>query len=116
MTNSDFTTFPVAQGGGVTSAHNVQVLHAAISDMHCLSEQGFRQIRGIAVSALSHMQTPDGYLHPEDIAQALDAIWQIADNIRDCISTHAQDAGHAYTDTNYENRLNARRQALGGAA
>lgn len=86
---------------------DIQKLEATITDMHALSEQGFNQIRGIALSALAYMQTPDGYRHPETIAQTLEAIWQIADNIRDCIGNHASEAGFAYTDTDNEQRLQA---------
>lgn len=104
--------------GGMTpqqeaAQKEIGALQNAVYDMHTLSEQGFSQIRGIARSALAYMQTADGYRHPETIAQTLDAIWQIADNIRDCITDHAEKAGNPCADRDRDARMNARREAWG---
>lgn len=98
----------------MTSKTDTAHLQAAVCDMHALSEQGFNQIRSIAIAALGYMKTTDGYTHPENLARMFDAIWMISERYRDCITNHAQDVGQTYRDADYEHRIDAHRRAMEG--
>lgn len=86
----------------------IQHLECAVSDMDCLSQNGLRQIVGIAKLALAAMENPATYSAPESIAQALSAIWELAETTECCISSNATDVGCSYHNDAYHRRLAAR--------
>lgn len=87
-------------------------LQSAIYDMDSLSQNGFSEISSIAKHALAMLETPDGYRHPETIANALRAIWGKADDIESCIRCRAEEVGCCYQDPKAERRYAAHRAAL----
>lgn len=89
----------------------VQKLRNAVEFMDCLSQGGFSEIASIAKLALSSLETPDGYRHLDNIANALKAIWGKADNIQNCINSEAEQVGCNYTDDDQRRRWDALRQA-----
>lgn len=89
----------------------VEKLRAAVNFMDCLSQGAFSEISSIAKLALAYMETPDGYRHPDNIAQALRAIWGNADDIQNCINSEAARVGCNYTDDAERRRWEAYRQA-----
>lgn len=92
-----------------TSQFNAQIakLKSAVLDMDELSQGGFSKISSIARLALAALEMPGHVRTDEDIANALTAIWHIADDIENCINCRAEDAGSNYVD----NRLQRRRAA-----
>jgi len=81
-----------------TSTPTVQQLRIAVENMDALAHEGFLQIAAIAQLALSHLETPDGWQHPEPIARALEAIQGKAEVQNDCISHEAREVGCAFAD------------------
>jgi hypothetical protein len=57
------------------SAPTDKQLRETIKLMDCLAQSGFSEISSIAKLALSYLETPDGYRHIDNIANALVAIW-----------------------------------------
>lgn len=92
-----------------TPSTDIRRLQAAVYDMDCLAQGGFSEISAIAKLALAAMETPDGYRHPETIAQALRAIWGKADDIENCINCEAEEVGCNYRDPNTQRRYAAAR-------
>lgn len=89
----------------------VQKLRNAVEFMDCLSQSGFSEIASIAQLALSSLETPDGYRHLDNIANALKAIWGKAEDIQNYISSEAEQVGCNYTDDDQRRRWDALRQA-----
>lgn len=86
----------------------VQKLRNAVEYMDCLSQGGFSEIASIAKLALFSLETPDGYQHLDNIANALKAIWSKADDIQNCINSEAEQVGCNYADDNQRRRRDAR--------
>lgn len=86
-------------------------LHAAITDIDCLSQGGFSEISAIAKLTLAALETPDGYHFSENVALALRAIWGKADDIENCINCRAEEVGCNYQDPARERRFAAHREA-----
>lgn len=59
----------------MSECKDISKLRATITGMDELSQGGFSAIAAIAQLALVALEHPDGYLHPENIAHALQAIW-----------------------------------------
>jgi hypothetical protein len=66
--------------------------------MDCLSQGGFSKISSLAQLVLMALATPEAYLHPDNIANALKAVRNIADDVQNCISCEAENVGFNYRD------------------
>ena len=87
---------------------DIKTLRDTVEFMDSLAQDGFSEISAIAKLALAQLEHPDGYLHPEIIAQALRAIWGKADNIANCINSEAEQVGCNYVDPALTRRQAAR--------
>lgn len=97
----------------------IENLRAKIENIDALSQEGFSQISAIAKLALAALEHPYGYLHHENIAKALQAIWNKAENVEDCIGREAEEVGCNYEDQAMKRRYAAsyaQRQAAKVAA
>ncbi len=92
-----------------THLDTVKNLRNAIEFMDCVSQGAFAQISSIAKLALSRLETPDGYQHLDDIANALALIWCKADDIQNCIGSEAEKVGCNYVDDAQRKRWDAQR-------
>ncbi|KAB8311964.1 hypothetical protein EH228_08950 [Erwinia endophytica] len=92
----------------------INLLSAAVRDMDCLSKTELAEISSIAQLALAWMETPQGYLDPEVIASALNAIRYKADNLSECIGVESGSVGCEYTDDARVRRIHAREEAIRG--
>jgi len=73
-------------------------LKSAILGIDQFSQAGFSKISSIARLALSALETPARPRQDEDIANALTAIWHIADDVENCINCSAEEMGANYID------------------
>lgn len=89
------------------TAADIQTFKSVILDMDSMSQGGFSKISSIARLALAALETPGPARRDEDIANALTAIWHIADDVENCINCRAEDVGSNYID----NKLSRRRAA-----
>ena len=87
----------------------VQKLRNAVEFIDSLSQCGFSEISSIAKLALARLETPDGYRHLDDIANALNAIWCKAEDIQNCINSQAEEVGCNYVDDAQRRRWDAQR-------
>lgn len=94
-----------------SKSNDIKRLHAAVYDMDCLAQGGFSEIAAIAKLAMSALETPDGYLQPENIANALRTIWGKAYDIENCINCAAEEVGCNYIDPSIKLRYAASRAA-----
>lgn len=94
-----------------SECNDIEKLRAAVTDMDCLSQGGFSEIAAIAKLALASLEHPDGYLHSENIAHALRAIWVKADEVENCINYNAEEVGCNYRDPSTARRYAARAAA-----
>ena len=99
------TTIPAVSTSAI--AADIQNFKSVIFDMHAMSQGGLSKIASIARLALAALETPSNVRKDEDIANALTAIWHLADDSENCISCRAEDAGSDYVD----GRLSRRRAA-----
>lgn len=83
---------PAAKDFDVAKFRNV------IIDMDALSQGGFSKISSIARLALTALEAPPHPRQDEDIANALTAIWHIADDIENCINSRAEHVNANYVD------------------
>lgn len=83
----------------------IQTLENAVYDIDALAQSGLRQITSIAKLALTAMESPSASRHPETIAQALHAIWGIAEQTDGCINSTAESSGCPYKDDAANRRL-----------
>ena len=90
---------------------DTQTLRDTVEFIDRLSQGGFSEISAIAKLALAQLEHPDGYRHPETIAQALNAILGKAEDVENCINSQAEGVGCNYIDD-----AQARRFAARGAA
>ncbi len=107
-------TNPTKPTAAVTAQHD---FCSTINFMDCLSQGGFSEISSIAKLALSRLETPDGYQHLDDIANALAAIWGTAERIQNCINSEAELVGCNYVDDAQRRRWDAQhahRETVGG--
>jgi len=115
--NTQHTPSLAAASAAVQPLHaNIRQLRSAVENMDGLAQEGFSQIAAIAKLALSHMETPHGWQHPEAIAQALEAIQGKAEVQNDCISHEAHEVGCAFADAARLRRFKAIDTRLGVAA
>lgn len=91
----------------------LRTLRIAISDIDCHSQCAFSEIRSIARLALFLLETPKGYQHLEDIANALNAIWGKAEDTENMINTIAEGLGCNYVDEARGRRWDAQTEARG---
>ncbi|WP_125878856.1 hypothetical protein [Pseudomonas sp. o96-267] len=82
-------------------------MKSAIHTMDGLATHGLRQIAGIAKLALTALESPEARNNPENLAQALNAIWWIAEHTDQCFSDTAKEAGSDYQDKSAERRCAA---------
>ncbi|MDB0569815.1 hypothetical protein LBW59_03380 [Ralstonia solanacearum] len=92
-----------------TPAVDAKNLREAIQNIDALSQDGFSEIAAIAGLALSRLEMPEGLLHLEDVAYALQAIRGKAQDIKNCINGEAESVGCNYTDAAVQRRFDARR-------
>lgn len=115
MAKANSTAVPsketIATKSSDTQIDELQELRNAVSLIDCLSQGGFSQISSIAKLALSRLETPGGYQHIDDIANALESIWVKADDIQNCINCEAEQVGCNYIDEAERRRWNAQRLA-----
>lgn len=71
------------------------------------SQHGLSQISAIARLALLSLETPDGYLHRDEIAKAFEAIHEKAEYLEDCINAEAENVGCNYIDEAERRRWDA---------
>lgn len=91
------------------TAPEVQKLRNVVEFIDSLSQGGFSEISSIARLALSRLEAPDGYRHLDDIANALSAIMDKADDIQNCINSEAERVGCNYVDDAKRRRWDAQR-------
>lgn len=72
---------------------SISDLQDCISTIGALAHEGLREIEAVAKLALSYMESPEAYRHPENIAQALHAIWGMAERTMGCIESEASAVG-----------------------
>jgi len=94
------------------TASDVQKLRNAVKFMDCLSQSGFSEISSIAKLALCSLETPDGYRHLNDIANALKTILDKADDTQNCINIEAEQVGCSYADESQHRLWNAQCVAI----
>lgn len=99
-----------------SKSNDIKRLHAAVYDMDCLAQGGFSEIAAIAKLAMVALETQDGYLHPENIANALRTIWGKAYDIENCINDTAEEVGCNYVDPHTKLRHEAQLAARAHAA
>lgn len=92
-----------------TPAVDAKNLREAIQNIDALSQDGFSEIAAIAGLALSRLEMPEGLLHLEDVAYALQAIRGKAQDTKNCINGEAESVGCNYTDAAVQRRFDARR-------
>ncbi|TFW28582.1 hypothetical protein [Massilia horti] len=111
------TTTPAVSASAVHG--DIRKFKSAVIDMDALSQGGFSKISSIARLALAALEGPKRPRKDEDIANALTAIWSIADDIENCINSRAEEVGANYVDDSLLRRQAATVQAPsadGGAA
>lgn len=89
-------------------AHRITELETAVSNIYGLATDGFSKIEAIAKLALLAMQTPAAYRHPENIATAFKAIWDIAQTNQSCVESETDEVGCKDDDQAFELRFAAR--------
>ncbi|MGL6155744.1 MAG: hypothetical protein ACRC1O_03960 [Ralstonia mannitolilytica] len=94
-----------------TATADAQQLRYTIESIDTMSQNAFSEIAAIAGLALSRLETPEGFLHPEDIAYALQAIRSKAQDIESCINAEAESVGCNYKDASMLRRFDAHRAA-----
>lgn len=82
-------------------------LRNAVEFMDCLSQGALSGIATIAKLALCRLESPDGYRCLDDIAHALEAIWEKATEVRDCINSEAEQVGCEYVNVAQRRRWSA---------
>lgn len=92
-----------------TISSKIDSLSDTIRVIDSLSQEGFSEISSIARLALAALETPDGYLNPEIIAQALRAIFGKAIDIKNSINCEAEGVGCHYVDDSLRRRNAAQR-------
>lgn len=82
----------------------------AIKNIDSMSQGGFSKIASIARLALAGLESPEGYGHGgmDDIANALEAIWQTAGEAKNYINSEAEGVGANYVDEAERRRWAAR--------
>ncbi|MCO6427121.1 hypothetical protein [Nitrosomonas communis] len=86
-------------------------LRFTLFNIDALSQDGLSEISSISRLALASLETPEGYRHMDDIANALRAIWSKAEDIQGCINAQAEDVGCNYVDNAQSRRWAAERKA-----
>ncbi|MFN3071950.1 hypothetical protein ACKWMY_28110 [Serratia sp. J2] len=82
-------------------------LHAAITDIDCLSQQAFSEIAAAADLLLHWMESPEGYQRPDVIAAALSSISHKAQQTLENIGLEAESVGCEYVDLDSKRRFAA---------
>lgn len=82
-------------------------LHAAITDIDCLSQQAFSEINAIAELTLRWMESPEGYQRPDVISAALSSISHKAQQTLENIGLEAESVGCEYVDLDSKRRFAA---------
>jgi hypothetical protein len=84
----------------VSTSNNLEVqkLRDTIQLLDNYSQHGFSQIAAIARIILLSLETKSAYSHFDDIAIALEAIIEKADDIKNCINSEAENTGCNFID------------------
>lgn len=93
---------------------SIQTLKDSVEFMDCLSQTGFTRVGTIARLALLAMETPEGARDLDSIADALQAIWEAASDMKDSINAEAESVGCNHVDEPKHRRRASRAKA--GAA
>lgn len=94
---------------------NESELKSVINLIDGLAQSGFSEICSIATLALSYLETPRGHNNYEDIARALMAICDKAEDMEAQINSEAESVGCSYIDEGFNRRMNAKRANTRGA-
>lgn len=86
-------------------------LRMSIKNIDCMSQDGFSAISMIAKLLLERLETPAGHKSMDDVATALELIWNKAEEIKDQINSEAENVACNYTDEHKSRRWDASRQA-----
>lgn len=82
-------------------------LHAAITDMDCLSQQAFSEIEVTAELLLRRMESPDFYKNMDMVADALTLISNRAQQGLESVGCEADSVGCGYIDSDRLRRQEA---------
>lgn len=82
-------------------------LRSAVIEIDTLASAAFGEIAAVARLALAYLETPDGYRHPELIAQALTSIFDRASGSADSVIFEAEQVGCHTIDQRWLRRLDA---------
>lgn len=86
--------------------HGPATYVAKLQDAESMSSRGFRQIEALANLILRAMETQATLRNPEDIAQGLMAIRDIAQETSDAVFSAVNEVVEPRTDESYESRSN----------
>nr|GAT44058.1 predicted protein [Mycena chlorophos] len=96
--------------GNLVKSTDASALQAAIETMDSLSQCGFGQIEAICGLALSALENPETATDIDRIGTALEAIQNIADDIKNSVNCQAEDVGCHWINVPWRRRADARRQ------
>ncbi|MCM1128972.1 MAG: hypothetical protein NC211_03705 [Alistipes senegalensis] len=94
-----------------STAVSIETLQGTIETIDCFASDALPEIVSIAKLALAYMETPAASRYPENIANALSAIWGKAEMLQNDINYAAEEVG-----CNYVNKAMRRRYAALNAA
>ncbi|RDL25080.1 hypothetical protein [Serratia fonticola] len=89
-------------------------LHAAITDMDCLSQQAFSEIEVTAELLLRRMESPEFYKNMDILAGALILITTRAQQALESVGHEADSVGCGYIDSDRLRRQEALKAHLSG--
>lgn len=87
----------------------IEKLREAVHNVDAMSQEGFREIKAVARLTMFALMTPEGQRDTEAIANALQAIWNRAEQSESAINWEAEQVGLQYTDVDMVRRYEAGR-------
>lgn len=94
----------------------IEKLREAVHNMDAMSQEGFSEIKAVARLTTFALMTPEGQRDTEAIANALQAIWNRAEQSESAINWEAEQVGLQYTDADMVRRYEAGRAIKAGRA
>ncbi|QOK90889.1 hypothetical protein HF908_04970 [Ralstonia pseudosolanacearum] len=94
----------------------IEKLREAVHNVDAMSQEGFREIKAVARLTMFALMTPEGQRDTEAIANALQAIWNRAEQSESAINWEAEQVGLQYTDVDMVRRYEAGRAIKAGRA
>ena len=85
----------------------IEKLREAVHNVDAMSQEGFREIKAVARLTMFALMTPEGQRDTEAIANALQAIWNRAEQSESAINWEAEQVGLQYTDPDMVRRYEA---------